>query len=204
MIYNKYADIYVPKANIPLCYSFVVYCLSCIVWTHLSRNRRAAGVRHGAALWAGVFLRAVEVKVPGPVGVVVPSTALKLSQAQSKGVYLETVWCRAGRLRGENPGSQLEPGCADGAGISPEESHGAAGNACLASHVENPHWGQHKHKQSWQCGAVRCVCVKPQHLFLDVIHQILQIQVIPVVNDRFLYKLPQSISGLWEKERKKI
>lgn len=36
----------------------------------------------------------------------------------------------------------------------------------------------------------------PEYLFLDVIHQVLQIQVIPVVHDGFLHKLSQSITSL--------
>lgn len=37
-----------------------------------------------------------------------------------------------------------------------------------------------------------------KHLFLDVIHQVLQIQIVPVVDDGFLHKLPQSITSLRE------
>lgn len=33
-------------------------------------------------------------------------------------------------------------------------------------------------------------------LFLDVIHQVLQIQVVPVVHNGFLHKLSQSITSL--------
>ena len=43
----------------------------------------------------------------------------------------------------------------------------------------------------------------PQHLLLDVIHQVLQIQVIPVVHDGLLHKLSQSIPSLREKERER-
>lgn len=43
----------------------------------------------------------------------------------------------------------------------------------------------------------------PQHLLLDVIHQVLQIQVIPVVHDGLLHKLSQSIPSLRDRERAK-
>ncbi len=39
----------------------------------------------------------------------------------------------------------------------------------------------------------------PGYLFLDVIHQVLQIQVIPVVHDGSLHKLSQSIPRLRER-----
>ena len=48
---------------------------------HLVGGRQATGVRHGAALTAGVVLRTVEVHVQGPVLVGNPSTAAELQQS---------------------------------------------------------------------------------------------------------------------------
>lgn len=61
---------------------FVCFMKWCWKTTHLTRNRSAAGVRHSAALGAGVFLRTIKVQVPGPVGVVVPPATLKLSKGE--------------------------------------------------------------------------------------------------------------------------
>ena len=52
--------------------------------THLSRNWRAAGVRHSTALRAGVFMCTIKVEVPGPVSVVGPPTAFELSKGETR------------------------------------------------------------------------------------------------------------------------
>lgn len=80
--------------------AITLICFSCFheatqETPHLSRNRRAAGVRHSTALGAGVFMRAIKVQVPGPVGVVVPPTALELSKGErgKRSTGKCVVWC---------------------------------------------------------------------------------------------------------------
>lgn len=55
---------------------------------HLVGGRQATGVRHRAALTAGVVFRTVEVHVQGPVLVGNPSTAAELQQSPPQGLKL--------------------------------------------------------------------------------------------------------------------
>lgn len=107
---------------------------------HLAGDGSAAGVRHGAALRAGVFTGAVEVQIPGPVRVAVPPTALELNhkggtetQADRRtdgrtDVYLERwFWSTLDILPAwaslrEKPRLTNVPVCADGGEMSHEET----------------------------------------------------------------------------------
>lgn len=195
--------------------------------THLSRNRSAAGVRHSTALRAGVLMSTIKVQVPRPVCVVVPPTTLELREKQrqhSIGLNLDSWSCSnlypasLGFSRGETQASKVS---ADGGGISQEEPRRAQELYVTCSlSCGNP---STKAKRMQLCGVFLWftglqinlkMCVMwiakdtskdtpaerhwPEYLFLDVIHQILQIQVIPVVHDGFLHKLSQSTPGLRE------
>lgn len=106
------------------------------VWTHLSRNRRAAGVRYSTAFRARVLVCTIKIHVPGPVCVVVPPTTLELSKKKQDTkththIYLETGSCNVLYILAVwaspvgNPGLTSGPACADGGGISYEETHRA-------------------------------------------------------------------------------